>query len=201
VSDRRAPPVSVDPSALTLPPSLSLAALWGRPVGAVSLARARSLSLCPTVPTCQLVLNLPPTISSPWTRPRPRVLRPRPRPAPLLSPRPARPPPLSHLRPLPNPLPLSLVLPTRAGSSATAHRRPLPILRPPSRLCPVQCHGELRLIVSATRDTLQCALSLFAASGPCSPEQSSRSRSPAAIALSSLCASVVASRHQRFPSR
>jgi hypothetical protein len=34
-------------------------------------------SLCPTVPTCQLVLNLPPMISPPWTRPRPRVLRPR----------------------------------------------------------------------------------------------------------------------------
>jgi hypothetical protein len=39
-----------------------------------------TLSLCPAVPTCQLVLNLPPTISLPWTRPRPRVLRPRPRP-------------------------------------------------------------------------------------------------------------------------
>jgi hypothetical protein len=51
--DRRAPPVGANLSALASSLSLSLAALWGRPVGAVSLACARSPSLCPVVPTCQ----------------------------------------------------------------------------------------------------------------------------------------------------
>jgi hypothetical protein len=51
----------------------------------------------------------------------------------------ARPPPLSHLRPLPD----SLALPTA--------RRPLPVLRPPSRPRSVQCHGELRLTASCSR--------------------------------------------------
>jgi hypothetical protein len=51
VPDRRAPPVSANPSALTL----SLAALWGRDVGAVLFPRV--LSLCPAVPTCQSSLT------------------------------------------------------------------------------------------------------------------------------------------------
>jgi hypothetical protein len=55
--DRRVPPVGANPSALTPP---SLAALWGRAVGAVSLARARSLSLCPAVPTYQPSLTFRP---------------------------------------------------------------------------------------------------------------------------------------------
>jgi hypothetical protein len=159
VPDRRAPPVGADPSALTSPPSLSLslAALWGRPVGAVSHTRARSLSLSLSLSPSLSVPPSPPVSSSSTSRPRSpcrgcahvlafsghvRV------PAPLLSPHPARPPLLSHLRPLPNPLALSLALPTNAGSSATARRRPLPVLRPPSRPRPAQCHGELRLAVS-----------------------------------------------------
>jgi hypothetical protein len=56
-------------------------------------------------------------------------------------------------------------------------------------------------LLSAARDTLRCAISLSSASGPRSAEQPSRSRSPAPVAPSSLCASAVASRLQRFPSR
>jgi hypothetical protein len=43
VPDRRIPPVGANPRALS--PSLSLAALWGRSVGVVPLARAPALSL------------------------------------------------------------------------------------------------------------------------------------------------------------
>jgi hypothetical protein len=49
------------PTRVRFSPSLSVP--WARPVGASSLVCARSPSLCPTVPTCQLVSNLPPTIS------------------------------------------------------------------------------------------------------------------------------------------
>jgi hypothetical protein len=65
--------------AYTLNPSLSLslAALWGRFVGAVPFPRARSLSVPPSPPVShpQPPAHDPP----PWTCPRPRVLRPRPR--------------------------------------------------------------------------------------------------------------------------
>ena len=73
-------------------------------------------------------------------------------------PRPSRPPPLSHLRPLPSSLALSLALPARAESSATARRRPPHVLWPPLRLCPVQCHGELRLVVSYSGHPSVCPL-------------------------------------------
>jgi hypothetical protein len=65
------------------------------------------------------------------------------------------------LCPLPNPLALSLALPTRARSSTTAHHRPLPVLWPPSRPCPVQCHGELRLTVSCSRHPSVCPFPLY----------------------------------------
>jgi hypothetical protein len=71
-------------------------------------------------------------------------------PATSAHPRPARPPPLAHLRFLPDSLTLSLALPTCAGSSATARRRLLPVLWPPSRPRLVQCHGEFRLTVSCS---------------------------------------------------
>jgi hypothetical protein len=79
-----------------------------------------------------------------------------PRPCPYRAPRPARPPLLAHLCPLPNPLALSLALPTRVESSVTAHRRLLPVLRSPSCLCPVPCHGEFRLAVSCSRHPSVC---------------------------------------------
>jgi hypothetical protein len=185
----------VQTRARSLSPSLSLAALWGRPVGAVSLARARCLSLCPAVPTCQLVLNLPPTISPPWTRPRQRVLRPRLCPHALLAHLP------SLIRALCQTLSPSLSLYRRMQGA------------PPSPVvdrCLFCGHRCVRAPSSATvssaslsaaRDTLRCALSLSVASSPRSPKQSSRSRSPATVAPSSLCSSAVASRHQRFPSR
>jgi hypothetical protein len=79
-------------------------------------------------------------------------------PAPLLSPAPARPPPLSHLRPLPSSLALSLALPTRTGSYATVRRRPPPVPWPPLRSCPVQCHGELHLTISCSGHPSVCPL-------------------------------------------
>jgi hypothetical protein len=60
------------------------------------------------------------------------------------------------LRPLPNSLALSLTLLTRAESSATACRRPLPVPWPPSRPCPVQRHGELRLTFSCSGHPSVC---------------------------------------------
>jgi hypothetical protein len=104
----------------------------------LSLSRRPHLSAVP---------NLLPTISPPWTCPRPHVLRPRPSP-----PRPARPHPLSHLRPLPS----SLALPTQTGSSATARRCPPPVPWPPLRPCPAQCHGELRLTISCSGHPSVC---------------------------------------------
>jgi hypothetical protein len=114
-------------------------------------------------------------------------------PAPLLSSRPARPPLLSHLCPLPNPFALSLALPTCAASSATACHRQLPVLWSPSRQCPIQCHVSSALL-SAARDTLRCALFPPAASSPRSPEFPLCSRSSTTVAPSSPCASAVASR-------
>jgi hypothetical protein len=75
--------------------------------------------------------------------------------------RPARPPPLAHLRHQPNPLALSLALPTRTESSATAHRRPLPVLRSPSRPRPVFCLGEFHLTVSCSGHPSVCPLPLW----------------------------------------
>jgi hypothetical protein len=81
------PRVSAPTSAPSLPP------LSRCPVGQSCRFHSppRPHSLCPAVPTCQLVLNLLPTISPSWTCPRPRVLQPRPRHAPLLSPAPCSP--------------------------------------------------------------------------------------------------------------
>jgi hypothetical protein len=103
----------------------------------------RSLSLCPTDPTCQRVPNLSPTISSPWTRPRPRVLRPRPSPRALLAHLPSS---ICALCLAPSPS-LSLC-PREPRTSATTRRRPPPVQWPPSRPCPVQSHGKLRLAAS-----------------------------------------------------
>ena len=144
-------------------PSLSRCTV-GRAVGAVSLARVRSLSLCPTVPTCQLVSNLSPTISLPWTRPRPLVLRPRPSPRTVLA----------HLP--------SLICALCAAPSPTLSLCPHEPRAPPP---PADAHRLFRgrrcgrapssatvsfALPSATRDTLQCALSLPTASSPRSPE-------------------------------
>jgi hypothetical protein len=147
--------LSAPTSALTpLPPSL--AALWGR-ADAVLFPRALSLSLF-CRPHLSAAPNLPPTISPPWTRPRPRVLWPRPSPRAPFKPRTLLAHPLSHLRPLPNSLALSLALPTQTGSSAIARRRPLPVAWLPSHPCLVQCHGELCLTVSCSGHPSMCPL-------------------------------------------
>jgi hypothetical protein len=132
---RRQPARPLSPS-LLLPRGPGLLVLSSR-------TRAR-FSLCLADPTCQLVLNLPPTIPAMDAPTSTRSSTTSAHPRPFWASGPARPPPLTHLCPLPD----SLALPTRAGSSATARCRPLPVLRPPSRPSPVQCHGELRLTVS-----------------------------------------------------
>jgi hypothetical protein len=91
-------------------------------------------------------------ISPPWTRPRPRVLRPRSSRSAPFEPR------ALLLRPLPSSLALSLALATRTRSSATVRRHPPPIPWPPLRSCPIQCHGELRLTVSCSGHPLVCPL-------------------------------------------
>jgi hypothetical protein len=124
--------LSAQACALTPSPS----APWARAVGTV-LFPAPTLSLS-RHPHLSAVSNLPPTISPPWTRPSPRVLRPRLCACAHFEPRaPARPPPLSHLRPMPSSLALSLALPARTESSATARRRPPPVPWLPLRPCPV----------------------------------------------------------------
>jgi hypothetical protein len=182
-------------------PSLSLAAPWGRAVDVVSLARTRSLSLCPAVPTCQPVSNLPPTISPPWTHPRPRVLRPRPSRRVPFDPRAL----LAHLPSL-----ICALGPAPSPSLLLCPREPR---APPP---PVDVHRLFRgrhcarapssatvsfTLPSATRETLRCALSLPAVSGPRSPESLLAQPESATIALSSTCASAVISRRQRFCSR
>ena len=100
-------------------------------------------------PHLSAVLNLPPTISPPWTRPRPCVLRPRPSPRALFEPRAL----LAHLPSsicalCPALSPSLSLCPREPRTSATARRRPPPVPWPPLRPCPVQCHGKLRLAVS-----------------------------------------------------
>jgi hypothetical protein len=147
----------VQASALT---SLPLSVPWARPVGAGSLARTRSPSLCPAIPTCQPVSNLSPMISPPWTRPRPCVLRPRPSPHAPFEPRAL----LAHLPsficalcPAPSPsLSLCLHEPRAPLPPADAHRlfRGRRCARAPSSAT------VSFALPSATRDTHWCALSL-----------------------------------------
>jgi hypothetical protein len=175
VSDRRVPPVGANQRAHS---SLSLSVPWARPIDSVSLARARSLSLYPAVPTCQLVLNLSPTISPPWSRPRPHVLRPHPSSCAPFEPRFL----LAHLPSL-----ICALYPTLSPSLSLCpreHGTP-----PPPTDAHCLFHGRRRArapssatvssaLLLAARDTLRCALSLPAASGPHSPEHFLRSRSP-----------------------
>jgi hypothetical protein len=138
------------PTSALYPPSLSLP--HGPGLSAPSShTRARSLSVPPS----------PPISSSSTSRPRsPAVDAPTPARSSATSvhPRPAHPPLLSNLHPLPNPL--ALALPMRAVSSATARHRPLPVLWSPSRPCPIQCHGELRFTVSCSGHPLVCPFPL-----------------------------------------
>jgi hypothetical protein len=106
---------------------------------------------------------------------------------------PSRPPPLSHLRTLPNPLTLPLALRAR---SEPCHRLPTAAARstivvelPAVSVAPVSS-----ALSPATRNTLRFTPN---PSGPPSPRSSEFlrcSRSSATVAPSSPCASVVASR-------
>jgi hypothetical protein len=99
VPDRRTPPISANPHALSLP----LTALWGRPVGVVSF-RTRSLPLSLSRGQhSSVVSNLSPT-SPTWTCPRPRVLLPPPHALAPLEPAPRSPTSPAHLRPQPSSL-------------------------------------------------------------------------------------------------
>jgi hypothetical protein len=137
------------------------------------------------------VSNLSPTISPPWTHPRPRVLRPRPSPRALLT----------HLPSLICALCLALSPclrePRAPPPPADAHRlfRGRRCARAPSSAT------VSFTLPSATRDTLWCALSLPVVPGQHSPEHFLAQPESATVAPSSPCAFIVASRCQRFCSR
>jgi hypothetical protein len=192
------PRLSAPTSAPSLP--LSLAAPWARLVGAV-LSHARPLLSLSHRPHLS-ARPQPPAHDPPlWTRPRPRVLRPCPHTRTPFEPRAL----LAHLPSLICTL-CQTLLPSLSLCPRTQRAPP-----PPAVDCCLFCgHCCVRApysatvssaLLSAARDTLRCALSLSVLSGPRSPEQSSRSWSPAAVAPLSSWASVVASRLQRFPSR
>jgi hypothetical protein len=151
VSNRRAPPIGASLSApsLSLPRGPELSAPFSPPP---PRPLSLSLSLCPTVPTCQSSLTSRPR-SPHRGRAHDRAFS-----SHVRATRPARPPPLSHLHPVPSSLALSLALPTRTGSSATIRRRPPPVPWPPLRSCPVQCHGELHVTVSCSGHPSVCPL-------------------------------------------
>jgi hypothetical protein len=139
--------------------------------------RPLSLSLS-CRPHVSAVPNLSPTISPPWTHPRPRVLQPRPRPRAPFEPRAL----LAHLSSL-----ICALCPTLSPSLLLCPcvQRALP---PPADAHCLFCgHHRARApssatvsfaLLSSTRDTLRCALSLPTASGPRSPEHFLSSRSP-----------------------
>jgi hypothetical protein len=198
VSDWRVPPVGADQHAHSSP---SLSVPWARPVGAGSLARTRSPSLRPTVPTCQPISNLSPTISPPWMHPRPRVLQPHPSPRVPFEPSAL----LAHLPslicafcPAPSPsLSVCLHEPRAPPPPADAHR----LFR--GRRCARALSSATVsfALPSTTRDTLRCALSLPVASGLRSPERFLAQPESATVTPSSPYASAVVSRRQRFCSR
>jgi hypothetical protein len=190
VPDRRALPVGANPSALTtslsrcsVGPSYQRHSFSPAPTLSLSLSRRPHLSAIP---------NLLPTISSPWTHPRPRVLRPRPRACAPFEPRAL----LAHLP--------SLICALSQTPSPSLSLCPREQRAPPSPAigyCPLCGHHRVRAPSSATvsfasplaaRDTLRCDLPLSGSSGPRSPERFLCSQSPAAVALSRPCASTVA---------
>jgi hypothetical protein len=157
-------------------PSLSLP--HGPELSAPIFSPSCPLSLCPVVPTYMLVLNLTPTISPPWMRPRPRILRPRPHPRASFEPRAL----LDHLSSL-----ICALCPTLSPSLTLCPRvqgaPPPPVVdrclfcgrrraRAPSSATVSSA------LLSAARDTLRCALSFPVASGPRSPECFLHSPSP-----------------------
>jgi hypothetical protein len=174
--DRRAPFVGANLSVL-ISLSLSLSLLCGADLSALFPSCAPALSLSRR-PHLSAVPHLPPTISPPWTHPRPCVLRPRPRTRAPFEPRAL----LAHLPSL------ICTLCQILSASLSLYPRVQGAPPPPAVDCCLFC-GHRRVcapssatvsfaLLSAARDTLRCALSLSVSSGLRSPEQSSRSRCP-----------------------
>jgi hypothetical protein len=144
--------------------------------------RVRPLSLSlPRRPHLSAVLNLPPTISPSWTRPRSCILWPRPCARAPFEPRAL----LAHLSSL-----ICALYPTLSPSLSLCPRVQGAPPPPADAHCLFCGCRRARAPSSATvssallstaRDTLQCALSFPAMSGPRSPLQLLRSRSPAAV--------------------
>jgi hypothetical protein len=175
--DRRVLPVGANPIA---PLSLSLSVASARPVGASSPEHTRSpLSVPPSPP----ISHLSPLAHdlSPWTRPRPRVLRPRSSPRAPFEPRAL----LAHL-----PSHICALYPAPSPSLSLCPREPR-APPPPADVYRLFCGRRCArapssatmsfALPSATRDTLRCALSLPTVPGPRSPEQFLRSRSPTVV--------------------
>jgi hypothetical protein len=154
VLDRRVPPAGANLRAL----SLSLPS--GPDLSAPFLSHARrSLSLCPADPPFSSSPTFRPR-SPPWTRPRPRDLRPPPHVLAPFEPR----APLAQLPPLTCALSRTLVpslARARLESSATAHRRLSSDLRPSLSPWPFCCLGEFCLAVSYSGHPLVCPSPLW----------------------------------------
>jgi hypothetical protein len=113
--------------------------------------RPLSLSL-PRRPHLSAVLNLPPTISPSWTAHDRAFFDHVRAPAPYS---PTSPLSFASSAQLSRPLSHS----THASRELRHRRRhPLPVLWPLSRPCPIQCHGELHLIVSCSGHPSVCPL-------------------------------------------
>jgi hypothetical protein len=156
--------LSAQACALTPSPS----APWARAVGTV-LFPAPTLSLS-RHPHLSAVSNLPPTISPPWTRPSPRVLRPRLCACAHFEPRAL----LAHL---PSLICAQCLAPSPSLSLCPREPRAPPLPDDAHRLfhgcrcarAPFSATVSFAL-PSVTQDTLRCALSLSISSGPRSPE-------------------------------
>jgi hypothetical protein len=153
--------------------------------------RPLSLSLSRR-PHLSAVPNLSPTISPPWTCPRPRVLRPRPCARAPFEPRAL----LTHLPSL-----ICALCQTPSPSLSLCPRVQRAPTPPAIDCCPFcglhhVCAPSRATVSSASllaaRDTLRCALPLSGSSGPRSPERFLRSRSPTAVAPSYSCAFAIA---------
>jgi hypothetical protein len=132
--------------------------------------RPLSLSL-PRRPHLSAVLNLPPMISPPRTRPRPRVLRPRPCARAPFEPRAL----LVHLSYL-----ICVVCPT-FSPSLSLFPRDHRLFRGRHRARAPSSATVSSVVLSTAQDTLRCALFFLATSDPRSPECFLHSRSPTAI--------------------
>jgi hypothetical protein len=184
------PRLSAPTSAPSLP--LSLAAPWARLVGAV-LSHARAPASLSVSPTPLSARPQPPAHDpSSWTRPHPRTRAPF-EPCGLLAHLP------SLICALCQTLSPSLSLYPRVQGAPPPSAVNRCLFCGHRRVCAPSSATVSSASLLVARGTFRCALSLSISSGPRSLEQSSRSRSPVAVAPSSPCASVVASRLQPGP--